>query len=221
MSAEFFLQIGHVLTLIGLILSPLLLLPLLTLVVPKPLAGPSTRLFNIIDSFAGLVLGAAIIAAIFLVLVQLVTVIASFALGLAFTWLSELVIYAFATCFMLGSAVALGNGAHVRVDIFRPRFGESGRNWIELTGIYFFLFPIMIRILQTGEQGLSRSWSLFEGSRETDGLPVLFLFKTLLPIFAVLMIIQGLSEALKCALRLTGHLEPEAPSHPEGAGHGT
>ena len=109
---------------------------------------------------------------------------------------------------MIGACVALRDNAHVRVDILRPRFGEDGRNWIELAGIYLLLFPICIRILQTGEQGLARSWLLFEGSRESDGLPFLYLFKTLVPLFAVLMLSQGLSEALKAALRLTGRMPP-------------
>lgn len=220
MDAALFLQIGGLLNLIGLVLSVVLILPLLILVLPGLLAGIGKRLSALIDQLTSIVSGLAMFAAIFLVTIQLVAIISSYALGLSFTWLSELVVYAFASLFMLGSSVALRNVAHVRVDILRPRFGEDGRNWIELAGIYLFLFPIMIRILQTGEQGLARSWSLFEGSRESDGLPILYIFKTLVPVFAVLMISQGLSEALKAALRLTGKLPPAEDTHPEGAGHG-
>ncbi|MAK62184.1 MAG: TRAP transporter permease DctQ [Ponticaulis sp.] len=216
---DIFLLFGRYLNWLGLGLSVLLLLPLVTLILPDLVHKPSRGLSEFIDRLTGIALEISIFAAMFLVLIQLTAVLASYAMGLSFTWLSELVIYGFATLFMFGSAVALRNSAHVRVDIFRPRFGETGRNWIELTGIYLFLFPIMIRILQTGEQGLTRAWTIFEGSRETDGLPILFLFKTLLPIFAILMIVQGLSEALKAALRLTGHLEPQTPQS-EGAGHG-
>ncbi|HAQ75229.1 MAG TPA: TRAP transporter permease DctQ, partial [Hyphomonas sp.] len=159
-----------------------------------------------IDAVSGWALGGAIAGAIILVGAQLLVVLLRYAFGLSFTWLNEIVIYAFAAMFMLGSASALRDDAHVRVDILRPRFGARRRNWIELAGIYLFLFPICIRLLAMTEQGLARSWALFEGSRESDGLPLLFLFKTLLPAFAVLMLVQGLSEALKAALRLTGKL---------------
>jgi len=110
----------------------------------------------------------------------------------------------------------------VRVDILRPRFGEAGRHWIELAGAYLFLFPICMRIITTSEAGLTRSWMLLEGSRESDGLPILFLFKTLVPALAVLLMAQGLSESLKAALRLTGALPPEPPEqlNVEGGGHG-
>lgn len=209
MAAEFFLRVGGFLNWVGIVLTPVLLLPLFTLVLPKTFGGLAKYFHPHIDRVTRGFLRAAIIAAILLFLLQLAVVVAGYAFALSWTWLSELVIYAFAAVFMLGAASALQTDAHVRVDILRPRFGENGRNWIELAGTYLFLFPICIRLLSTGEQGLARAWSLFEGSRETDGLPLLFLFKTLVPVFAVLMIAQGLSIALKSALRLTGQLPPE------------
>lgn len=221
MDATFFLTLGGFLNLIGLVLVPIFLLPLLTLVMPDVFASSSKILAANIDRGTGWALSIAIAAVIALFLLQLIVVIASYAFALSWTWLSELVIYAFATVFMLGAASALRDDAHVRVDILRPKFGEKGRNWVELAGTYLFLFPICIRILTTGEQGLTRSWSLFEGSRESDGLPLLFLFKTLVPAFAVLLLAQGLSVSLKAALRLTGKDDPtEKQSEPSGGAHG-
>ncbi|HBL94987.1 MAG TPA: TRAP transporter permease DctQ, partial [Hyphomonas sp.] len=206
MSPEIFLTLGGALKWLGLALSPLLLLPLIVTIWPDPVERIAKWLSARIDAVSGWALGGAIAGAIILVGAQLLVVLLRYAFGLSFTWLNEIVIYAFAAMFMLGSASALRDDAHVRVDILRPRFGARRRNWIELAGIYLFLFPICIRLLAMTEQGLARSWALFEGSRESDGLPLLFLFKTLLPAFAVLMLVQGLSEALKAALRLTGKL---------------
>ncbi|KCZ90130.1 TRAP transporter small permease subunit [Hyphomonas jannaschiana] len=212
MDPAFFLHLGAILKWVGIALLPVFLLPLITLVVPGLVEGLSKRVSATIDAISGIALGGAIASALLLVLFQLSVVVLRYTYGISFTWLNELVIYAFAAMFMLGSAATLRDDGHVRVDILRPRFGADGRNWIELAGIYFFLFPICIRILTTGEQGLARAWSLFEGSSESDGLPFLYLFKTLVPAFAVLMLAQGLSEALKAALRLTGKLENEAPA---------
>ncbi len=220
MDAQLLLTIGGFLNWIGLVLSPLLLFPLFVLVMPGPLHRPAARLSASLDEALEWALRMAMGAAVLLFLLQLIVVIASYALALSWTWLSESVIYAFAAMFMLGTATALRDDAHVRVDILRPRFGETGRNWIELAGTYLFLFPICIRLLMTGEQGLARSWSLFEGSRESDGLPILFLFKTLVPIFAVLLILAGLSVALKASLRLTGHGKEPAPSDSGSTSYG-
>ena len=41
-----------------------------------------------------------------------------------------------------------------------------------------------------------RSW---ERSRETSGLPFVFLLKTLIPLFAFLMALQGVSQAIRAA----------------------
>ncbi|RAN38238.1 TRAP transporter small permease subunit [Hyphomonas pacifica] len=220
MSADIFLTLGGWLNWLGLLLSPLLLLPLIVAIWPEPVEGLAKWLSRRIDAVSGWALGGAITSAIILVMAQLLVVMLRYAFGMSFTWLNEIVIYAFAAMFMLGAASALRDDAHVRVDILRPRFGPNGRNWIELAGIYLFLFPICIRLLAMTEQGLARSWALFEGSRESDGLPLLFLFKTLLPVFAVLMLVQGLSEALKAALRLTGKLEETPEEAPHGGIHG-
>jgi len=219
MSPDLLLLIGIALKWIGIICLPLFALPLITLAIPGPLNAFAKRLAAILDSLSGAALRTAMISAVILVASQLTVVILRYVFGLSFTWLNEIVIYAFAAMFMLGAAGALRDDAHVRVDILRPRFGENGRNWVELIGTYLFLFPICLRLLTLGEQGLSRSWMLLEGSSESDGLPILFLFKSLVPVFAVLMLGAGLSVALKAALRLTGALPPAKAHIPGGSSH--
>jgi TRAP-type mannitol/chloroaromatic compound transport system permease small subunit len=222
MDPNIFLTLGTGLKWVGLALLPLFALPLIALALPGLLDGAAKRLSALIDRLSGAALGAAMVSGLILLFAQLAVVVLRYAFGLSFTWLSEVVMYAFAAMFMLGAAGALRDGAHVRVDILRPRFGEAGRHWIELAGAYLFLFPICMRIITTSEAGLTRSWMLLEGSRESDGLPILFLFKTLVPALAVLLMAQGLSECLKAALRLTGALPPEPPEqlNAEGGGHG-
>ena len=223
MDSHIFLMIGTGLKWAGIALLPLFALPLIALALPGPLDGLAKRLSAIIDRISGAALGAAMASGLILLFAQIAVVVLRYAFGLSFTWLSEIVMYAFAAMFMLGAASALRDGAHVRVDILRPRFGETGRDWIELAGAYLFLFPICMRIITTSEAGLTRSWMLLEGSRESDGLPILFLFKTLVPALAVLLMAQGLSESLKAALRLTGALPPETTQqlNAEAGGHGT
>ena len=222
MDPHIFLTLGTVLKWVGIATLPLFLLPLIVLSVPRLADGLAKRLIAVIDRISGSALGIAMVCGVLLVFLQLIVVLLRYAFGLSFTWLNEAVIYAFAAMFMIGAAAALRDGAHVRVDILRPRFGEAGRNWIELGGAYLLLFPLCVRILMTGEAGLARSWLLLEGSRESDGLPILYLFKTLVPVFAVLLMAQGLSESLKAALRLTGALPPAEPAADlEASGHGT
>jgi TRAP-type mannitol/chloroaromatic compound transport system permease small subunit len=45
----------------------------------------------------------------------------------------------------------------------------------------------------------ARSWAILEHSQEASGLPLVFVLKTLIPVFAVLMALQGVVQAIRAA----------------------
>jgi len=196
--------LGTALRYTGYLLAPLLLLPLLTLTLPRPAGKTAAMLSGLIDRVSGAALRAAIFFAFAIILIQLSAVLMRYVFGLSFSWLNDSVVFAFAGIFMLGGAATLRDDGHVRVDILRPRFSPQTRAVIEIVGAYAFIFPIGILILYAGAGSLLRSWTGLEPFNESDGLPVKYLFKTLVPVFAVLMIAQGLAQALKAALSLRG-----------------
>jgi TRAP-type mannitol/chloroaromatic compound transport system permease small subunit len=49
----------------------------------------------------------------------------------------------------------------------------------------------------------ARSWAIFEHSQEASGLPLVFMLKTLIPLFALLMALQGLAQAIRAAAALS------------------
>ncbi|MEO0982332.1 MAG: TRAP transporter small permease subunit [Pseudomonadota bacterium] len=199
-----FLIVGDVLRWIGFALSPLLLLPLSTLIAPGLVGGVSGRVADGLNRITGMALKLAMATVVLMALAQLTVVVIRQVFGLAFSWLDETVVYAFAATFLLAAAGALRDDAHVRVDILRPRFTPQTRAAIELVGSYLFIFPIGVLVLWAVEPSLARSWAGLEGSRESDGLPIYFLLRTLMPVFAVLLILQGVSNALTAALGLRG-----------------
>lgn len=195
--------LGAALIWLGYALSPLFLVPFAAMFLPaaRPFAG---AISSLIDRTSGFALGTAMVFAITMLLAQLIVVIARYAFGVAFTWMNDIVIYAFAAMFLLAAAGALRDDAHVRVDILRARFGPKTLAAIELAGAYLFVFPVCLLILWAAAPMVSGAWGRLEGARESDGLPLLFLFKTLIPVFAALLMAQGLSEAIKAALLLAG-----------------
>ena len=216
--AEFFLMLGAGLKWLGFALSPVLLLPFLILVLPRPFRGIANGLVVLLDRIAGVFLGSAMACAMIIVFAQLCVVLARYVFGLSFSWLNEIVIYGFAAMFMLAAGTALRDDDHVRVDILRGGFGPNTRSGIELAGIYLFLIPICLLILWSAvSPSFVRSWANFEASRESDGLPIRYLFRTLIPLLAVLLIGQALSQAIKAAQVIRGEREPEA-LHGQGAG---
>ncbi|MEM6535463.1 MAG: TRAP transporter small permease subunit [Pseudomonadota bacterium] len=210
--ADFIPILGTTLRWIGVCLLPLGLLPIAILIAPKRFAGISRHLITRLDGLSGFALDIAIGFSFLIILVQLVVLFLSNVYGVAFSWLSDTVIFSFAGIFMLGAAATLRDEGHVRVDILRPRFSDAQRAIVELVGSLGFIWPIGLLILYGGAASLARSWAGLEPFNESDGLPFKYLFKTLIPAFAVLMMAQGLSQALKAARILRGLDEPPSPA---------
>jgi TRAP-type mannitol/chloroaromatic compound transport system permease small subunit len=150
------------------------------------------------------------------VLVQFAVVVLRYVLGLGSIWLTETIIYGHATLFMLASAWTLREGGHVRVDVFYADAGPRRRALIDLCGALLLLLPFMLVLLWFAVPYVARSWSILETSRETSGLPAVFLLKTLIPVFAVLMALQGIAQAVRAAHVL--HTPPVTPGLDPG-GH--
>lgn len=117
--------------------------------------------------------------------------------------LQESITFMHATVFMLGAAYTLRHEGHVRVDIFYSRFGARGRAWVDLMGVLFLLLPVTLFITWISWQYVASSWSLLEGSGEAGGLPGVFLLKSLIPLMAILLLLQGVAMGLRalCVLR--------------------
>ena len=62
---------------------------------------------------------------------------------------------------------------------------------IDLCGSLLLLLPFMLVLLWFSLPYVRRSWAILETSRETSGIPALFLLKTLIPLFALLMALAG------------------------------
>ena len=136
------------------------------------------------------------------VLVEFAVVLLRYGFGIGSIWLQETVVYAHAALFMLAAAWTLAAGGHVRVDIFYARTSARHKAWVDLLGTAFFLLPFMAALLFLSVPYVARSWAILERSRETSGLPLVFVLKTLIPGFAALMLLQGASLAIRAGLTL-------------------
>jgi len=141
--------------------------------------------------------------ALAVVLLQFVLVVARYLFGLGSIWLTETVIYAHAALFMLAAAWTLRAGGHVRVDIFYSEASARTKALIELIGGMLFLLPFMIVLAWLSIPYAARSWAILEHSQETSGLPLVFVLKTLIPIFALLMALQGVAQAVRAVAALS------------------
>src|SRR3974390_731198 len=162
-----------------------------------------TALADRIDRLTAIIGRAAAWLALAVVLLQFALVVARYLFGLGSIWLSEAVIYAHATLFMGAAAWTLAAGGHVRVDIFYAEAGPRAKAIIDLIGALALLLPFALSLLALSLPYTARSWAILERSQEASGLPLVFLLKTLIPGFALLMALQGVAQAIRGAAALT------------------
>jgi TRAP-type mannitol/chloroaromatic compound transport system permease small subunit len=111
--------------------------------------------------------------------------------------------------FTLAAAWTLKAGAHVRVDVFYRSASPRMRGIVDLLGTLFLLLPMAGLILWISVPYAMRAWAIFERSQETSGLPLVFLLKSAIPLFAVLVIMQGVAEAARAAVAIFGAAKRE------------
>jgi TRAP-type mannitol/chloroaromatic compound transport system permease small subunit len=139
-----------------------------------------------------------------MVLITFAVVVLRYGLQTGSIALQESVTYLHAIVFMLGAAYTLKHDGHVRVDIFYQKASPRTRAWTNLLGTLLLLFPTCVFILISSLDYVATSWSIQEGSRETGGLDGVFLLKTVIPLMAVLLLLQGVSLVLHSALVIAG-----------------
>lgn len=152
--------------------------------------------------------------ALVMMLAQIFSVVARYVFGYGIIAVQESVVYGHAIMFLLGAALVLRENGHVRVDIFYERYSPRTRLIVDLVGLSVFILPVVGVIFWFGLPYVVRSWSTFEGSRQSGGIPAIFLLKTAILVFALSMAAQ----AIAIALRLVNGTPEE--SWKRGSDHG-
>ena len=167
------------------------------------------RVAGAIDRAIAAIGRAAAWCCLYVVIAEFAVVVMRYALGMGSIKLQESVLYAHAGLFMLAAAWTLQVDGHVRVDIFYAQARPHARALVDLIGALLFLLPFAVVVAVLSVPYVERSWAILERSREASGLPFVYLLKTLIPLFALLIGLQGVAQVLRAALVLT---EPRTQS---------
>jgi TRAP-type mannitol/chloroaromatic compound transport system permease small subunit len=142
---------------------------------------------------------------IIVVVLEFGLVVARYLFSFGSIWASETVVYAHAAMFLLAAAWTLQINGHVRVDIFYAEAKPRTKALVDLVGAVVFLLPFAAALLWLSTPYAARSWAVFERSQEASGLPLVFVLKTLIPVFALLMAVQGVAQIIRSMAILQGH----------------
>ena len=139
-----------------------------------------------------------------MVAITFVVVVLRYAFDIGWIAMQESVSYMHAIVFMLGAAYTLKHNAHVRVDIIYQRCSDKTRAWIDCIGTLLLLMPVTGFIIWSSWGYVADSWAIQEGSRNSGGLPGVYLLKTSILLMAGLLILQSVALFLQNLLIALG-----------------
>jgi len=139
------------------------------------------------------------------VLTCFAVVVLRYAFGIGFPWLQEFYVWQHATVFMAGAGYTMLNRGHVNVDVLYGRMSPRGQAWVDILGTLVFLFPWLAVVAVTSAPFVLSSWSIREASSTAGGMPAMYLLKSLLWVFCLVLFVQGLALIARRGLFLAGH----------------
>jgi len=145
------------------------------------------------------------------VLICAVVVLLRYVFGIGFIWLQELYVWTHAFVFLLASGFAYLRNTHVRVDIFYANASARTKAWIDLLGVVFLLLPWLILLIYVSWSYVTASWAVREVSIQNNGMYGVYVLKSAILVFAVLLGLQGIAWIGRCILVIRGEEPPATP----------
>lgn len=146
-----------------------------------------------------------------IVVVCFTVVVQRYVFAISFVWMQDLYIWLSGAMFTAVAGFALLRDDHVRVDIFYRPAKVQKRALVDLIGSVVFLLPFTWIVFSYSMPFVERSWSLMEGSANVGGMPGLFVLKSFIIAFAVLLALQGIAMICRSVLILRGRSDLVPP----------
>jgi TRAP-type mannitol/chloroaromatic compound transport system permease small subunit len=136
------------------------------------------------------------------VLVCFAVVVERYVFNSSTLWMQDLYVWLGGAMFTGVAGFALKRDDHVRVDIFYRPATVRKKAMADLFGVVFFLLPFIYVAFTYAWPAVARSWSYQEGSANIGGMPGLFVLKSFIIVFCVLVGLQGLAMGARAILVL-------------------
>ena len=115
-------------------------------------------------------------------------------------WAFDMMVQMYGALFLMAGPYALAQDAHVRGDVLYRLFPFKVQARIDLILYVFFFFPGMLALFYFGYEIASDSWRYKEVSWNSPARIQIYFFKSLIPLAGGLLILQGISESMRCIL---------------------
>jgi TRAP-type mannitol/chloroaromatic compound transport system permease small subunit len=158
-----------------------------------------------ISTFVGKAFAWLIVALMLLVVAE---VFKRYALNAPTAWVFDASNMLYGTLFMMGGAYTLAHDGHVRGDFLYGSWKPRNQARMDLVLYIVFFLPGIAALTWSGWTYFGDSLAIHEQTFNADPLPV-YPFKFMIPMAGGLVLMQGLSEILRCILCIkTGEWTP-------------
>ena len=129
-----------------------------------------------------------------LLILVMVVVIGRYFFGIGRVDIQELALYVHALIFLGCAGWAYSADEHVRVDIFYRNASPVYKKLVNTFGILFFLLPIICVLAYYSSGFVAASWSVWEISTEPGGLSIVYIQKSFIFLFPLVLALAGIKE---------------------------
>ena len=111
--------------------------------------------------------------------------------------MQELVMYLHAFIFLFGISICLKENSHVRIDVIANKLAQKTRDIIEVLGHLILIVPFCLFVIYESTSMITRSWIIMESSSEPGGLPLVYILKSSIYVFSLLLLIEVINKLTK------------------------
>ena len=116
------------------------------------------------------------------------------------SWAFDLSYIMYGTLFMMAGAYTLSRDGHVRGDVIYRLWPPRVQAGIEFVLYFLFFFPGVMAMIYAGIDYASYSWRFQEVSVMSPANVPIFQFKSIIPVAAFFLLLQGIAQVIRCVI---------------------
>lgn len=125
-------------------------------------------------------------------------VIARYLFSAPTLWAYDMTFMLYGSFFMLGAAYTLQRKGHIRTDSLYGGWSPRTQALVDLACYLLLFLPLVSVFLFTGWGYFAKAFAINERFVSSPWMPVAWPFRAVMPLTGLLLLVQGLSEVLKC-----------------------
>lgn len=129
-------------------------------------------------------------------------VISRYAFDAPVIWTYDITYMLYGSLFLLGAAYVLRENKHVRADVIYSLLPERWQGTIDVLFYLLLFFPALGVFTWISAHFAITSWETHETMPSSPWMPIIYPYKTVMPVTGILLLIQGVSETLKSFIRI-------------------